>query len=37
MDIKNIPIEKFYPAPYNPRIDLHPGDDEYEVLKCSME
>ena len=36
MIIKKIPIEKINPAPYNPRIDLQPGDPEYEALKQSM-
>ncbi|MCY8178847.1 ParB N-terminal domain-containing protein [Bacillus haynesii] len=36
MIIKSIPIEKINPAAYNPRIDLQPGDPEYEALKQSM-
>lgn len=36
MDIRTIPIEKINPASYNPRIDLQPGDLEYEALKQSM-
>lgn len=37
MDIRKIPVEKINPAPYNPRIDLQPGDPEYEKLKRSIE
>ncbi|MED2976603.1 site-specific DNA-methyltransferase [Bacillus swezeyi] len=36
MKIEKIKIEKINPAPYNPRIDLQPGDPEYEALKQSM-
>ncbi|MED0726113.1 transcriptional regulator, partial [Aneurinibacillus aneurinilyticus] len=27
MDIRKIPVEKINPAPYNPRIDLQPGEE----------
>jgi DNA modification methylase len=37
MEIRKIPIEKLYPAAYNPRKDLQPGDPEYEKLKRSMQ
>ncbi|WP_375140430.1 ParB N-terminal domain-containing protein [Brevibacillus sp. HB2.2] len=37
MDIRKIPLSKINPAPYNPRIDLQPGDIEYEKLKRSIE
>jgi DNA modification methylase len=37
MKIVRIPIEMINPAPYNPRIDLQPGDEEYEKLKRSIE
>lgn len=37
MKIVRIPIEMINPAPYNPRIDLKPGDEEYEKLKRSIE
>jgi DNA modification methylase len=37
MEIRKIPIEKINPAPYNPRVDLAPGDQEYEKLKKSIE
>ncbi|MCU0155705.1 site-specific DNA-methyltransferase [Bacillus safensis] len=36
MNIKTIPVHKINPSPYNPRIDLHPGDPEYDALKNSM-
>ncbi|WJE28965.1 ParB N-terminal domain-containing protein [Bacillus altitudinis] len=36
MNIKTIPVHKINPAPYNPRIDLQPGDPEYDALKNSM-
>lgn len=36
IEIKRIPIEKLNPAPYNPRVDLQPGDEEYEKLKRSL-
>lgn len=37
MDIRKIPVEKINPSPYNPRIDLQPGDPEYEKLRRSIE
>ncbi|ASJ54421.1 transcriptional regulator [Brevibacillus formosus] len=37
MDIRKIPVSKINPAPYNPRVDLQPGDSEYEKLKRSIE
>lgn len=37
MDIRKIPVYMINPAPYNPRIDLQPGDPEYEKLKRSLE
>jgi len=36
MQIEKIKIEDINPAPYNPRIDLKPGDPEYENLKLSI-
>lgn len=36
MKIKNIPVEKINPAPYNPREELKPGDSEYEKLVRSI-
>ncbi|QAW48442.1 DNA modification methylase [Bacillus velezensis] len=37
MNIRTVPVEKINPAPYNPRIDLQPGDPEYDALKKSIE
>lgn len=33
MNIQEIEVSKINPAEYNPRIDLQPGDTEYEKLK----
>ena len=30
-------IERIHPAPYNPRIDLTPGDPDYERIRHSIE
>ncbi|MHA2856912.1 transcriptional regulator [Paenibacillus lautus] len=37
MDIRVISIEQINAAAYNPRVDLQPGDPEYEKLKQSIE
>lgn len=37
MDIRVISIDQINAAAYNPRIDLQPGDPEYEKLKSSIE
>lgn len=37
MDIRLIPIDQINAAAYNPRIDLQPGDPEYEKLQRSIE
>ncbi|WP_062052368.1 site-specific DNA-methyltransferase [Bacillus sp. JCM 19034] len=37
MNILSIPVTKINPAPYNPRVDLQPGNSEYEKLKQSIE
>jgi len=37
MEIIKIPISEINPAQYNPRVDLKPGDEEYESLQKSME
>lgn len=37
MIMKVIPVTKINPAKYNPRIDLKPGDEEYDKLKRSIE
>src|SRR3990167_3647780 len=36
MKIERVKIEQINPAAYNPRIDLKPGDPEYEKLKKSI-
>ncbi len=36
MKIEAIKIEKINPAAYNPRIDLKPGNPQYEKLKKSI-
>lgn len=37
MEIKKIPISQINPAKYNPRMDLQPGDAEYEKIKRSID
>ncbi|MDT3426085.1 ParB-like chromosome segregation protein Spo0J [Paenibacillus forsythiae] len=37
MDIRTIPIKQINAAAYNPRIDLQPGDLEYEKLRRSLD
>jgi len=37
MKIQTIPISQIVPAAYNPRVELKPGDPEYEKLKRSLE
>ena len=37
MEIRRIKISQINPAPYNPRLDLKPGDPEYEKIKRSIE
>ncbi|MFD2087850.1 site-specific DNA-methyltransferase [Brevibacillus brevis] len=37
MDIRKIPVFMIKAAEYNPRIDLQPGDPEYEKLKRSIQ
>ena len=36
MDIQKVEVSKINPAAYNPRVDLKPGDPEYEKLKQSI-
>jgi hypothetical protein len=36
MQIRSIPIARINPAPYNPRLDLKPGDPEYQQLERSL-
>jgi len=37
MNIQTIPIDRLNAAVYNPRVDLQPGDPEYEKLRRSIE
>lgn len=37
MKIQEIPLAKINPAPYNPRLDLKPADEEYKKIKRSIE
>lgn len=37
MNIKTIPIEKIKPSKYNPRVDLHPNQKEYQAIKKSLD
>ena len=37
MEIKSIAVSKLVPAPYNPRVELRPGDAEYERLRRSLD
>ena len=37
MKIEKVKFDKINPAKYNPRVDLKPGDLEYEKLKKSIE
>lgn len=36
MEIKKVPLEKIKPSPFNPRLDLRPGEKAYEDLKRSI-
>jgi len=37
LKIRKVAIKKINPAPYNPRVDLQPGDEEYERLHRSLD
>lgn len=37
MDIRKIPVSMINLAPYHPKVELQPGDPEYEKLKRSIE
>lgn len=37
MEIKKMAVDKLKAAKYNPRVDLQPGDPEFEKLKRSIE
>lgn len=36
MKVKRIPVDQINPAPYNPRIELKPGDAAYDQLRRSL-
>ena len=36
MKIERISIDRINPAPYNPRVDLQPGDPDYKKLQRSI-
>ena len=36
LTIRRIPLSSLNPAPYNPRVQLKPGDPEFESLRRSM-
>jgi hypothetical protein len=37
LQVTQVPPEDLHPAPYNPRVELQPGDKDYEALKASLE
>ena len=37
MKIQRVKVSKINPAPYNPRVDLQPGDADYEKLRRSID
>lgn len=37
METQRMDLRTLTPADYNPRVELRPGDDEYEALKYSLE
>jgi DNA modification methylase len=37
MEIRKISVSMINPAPYHPKVELQPGDPEYEKLKRSIE
>lgn len=37
MKIQTVPVTEINPAIYNPRLDLQPGDSDYETLKTSID
>jgi len=37
MQIETVPLNQLNPAPYNPRVDLQPGDPAYERLRRSIQ
>ncbi len=37
MNVKLVPVSKINPAPYNPRVELLPGDREYQQIEASLD
>ena len=37
VEFQELELDKLQPAPYNPRIDLQEGDEEFEKLRRSIE
>ncbi len=37
MDLRTLPVEQLKPAPYNPRVELKPGDAAYARLERSLD
>ena len=37
MEFKSVNINELKPAEYNPRVDLKPGDKEFEKIRKSIE
>ncbi len=37
MRVQRVRIDEIDPAPYNPRVDLKPGDPEYDKLRRSLQ
>ncbi len=37
IDVREVQVGSINPAPYNPRVDLRPGDPEYEKLARSID
>ena len=37
LDVQEKPLDWLHPAEYNPRVELQPGDPEYERIKRSIE
>jgi hypothetical protein len=37
VNVKPVPVAKINPAPYNPRVELLPGDREYQQIEASLD
>lgn len=37
MNVKLIDVSRIDPAPYNPRVELLPGDEEYQQIEASLD